>query len=191
MNHIQTLVKTFKFILLSVFPILFMLLSLNSILPLKWQFTVWRLSFHLNARNHATVEERRVNYVNGRGVITIAMDNNYWVLYYVKIFNNMTVVIPYAALVWTSARCCPVTDQRRGTQEQAFSHWAVGTRIVASAREPRKGSLRRLVMTSGSESRNRAMTNYSFQLNRYKFLIPIDISLLFCSYSFNFRTKGF
>ena len=179
MNHIQTLVKTFKFILLSVFPILFMLFSLNSILSLKWQFTVWRLSFHLNARNHATVEERRVNYVNGRGVITIAMDNNSWVLYYVKIFNNMTVVIPYAALAWTSARCCPVTDRRRGTQEQAFRHWAVGARIVASAREPRKGSLRRLVMTSDSESRNRAMTNYSFQLNRYKFFIPIDISCYF------------
>ena len=30
-------------------------------------------------------------------------------------------------------------------------------------------------MTSGSESRNSAVMNYSFQLNRYKFFIPIDI----------------
>ena len=79
----------------------------------------------------------------------------FWILLYFKIFNSITVVIPYAALAWTSARCCPVADRRRGTQEQAFRHWAVETRIVASAWEPRKSSLRRLVMTSGSKSRNR------------------------------------
>ena len=38
MNHIPTLMITLKFILLSTFLILFMLLPLNSILPLKWQF---------------------------------------------------------------------------------------------------------------------------------------------------------
>lgn len=77
MNQIQTLMKTLKFILLSVFLILFMLLSLNSVLPLKWQFPAWRLSSHLETRIQDTAEGRRVDYINSRGVITVALDKNY------------------------------------------------------------------------------------------------------------------
>ena len=54
-----------------------MLLSLNSVLPLKWQFPAWRLSSHLETREEDTTEGRRSDYVNSRGEITVALDKNY------------------------------------------------------------------------------------------------------------------
>lgn len=56
---------------------LFMLLPLNSILPLKCQFPPWWLSSHLETRNQDTAEGRQVDYVNSRGVITVALDRYY------------------------------------------------------------------------------------------------------------------
>ena len=106
----------------------------------------------------------------------------------------------YAALAWTSCGCCLVDDRRRGTQEQALRHWASGKGIVASAWEPRKGSLRRLVLTwlvvaSGSESRNMAVSaarscwvlHDASLLNRFKLRILVQ-NHVFRLYR---RIKGF
>lgn len=54
-----------------------MLLSMNSILPLKWQFPSWRLSPHLIKRTEKTADGIRTDYVNSKGVITVALDKNY------------------------------------------------------------------------------------------------------------------
>ena len=54
-----------------------MLLSINSLLPLKRRFPSWKLSPHLKSRKVATAEGSRSDYVNSNGVITVALDKNY------------------------------------------------------------------------------------------------------------------
>lgn len=54
-----------------------MLLSMNSILPLKWQFPSWRLSPHLTVKTEKTADGIRTDYVNSKGVITVALNKNY------------------------------------------------------------------------------------------------------------------
>ena len=54
-----------------------MLLSLNSVLPLKWQFPAWKLSAHLTTNTQESAEGIRTDYVNSFGVITVALDKNY------------------------------------------------------------------------------------------------------------------
>lgn len=77
MNHSHTLLNriwnAFLFILLA----LFMLLSMNNILPLKWQFPSWKLSPHLTEKIEKNADGIRTDYVNTEGVITVALDKNY------------------------------------------------------------------------------------------------------------------
>ena len=54
-----------------------MLLSINSLLPLKWQFPSWKLSPHLESKNTYTAESSRSDYINRIGIITVALDKNY------------------------------------------------------------------------------------------------------------------
>ena len=77
MNHTQKLLNIIRIALLCAFLIIFMLLSLNSVLPLKWRFPSWRLSPHLTARSENTETGTRIDYVNSRGVLTVALDKNY------------------------------------------------------------------------------------------------------------------
>ena len=62
---------------LTVLLVLFMLLSLNSVLPVKWRFPSWRLSPHLTQRIVETADGTRTDYVNAKGVITVALDQNF------------------------------------------------------------------------------------------------------------------
>ena len=77
MNHSPTLLnriwKAFLFILLA----LFMLLSMNSILPIRWQFPQWRLSPHLSYKAEKTADGIRTDYKNARGIIIVALNKNY------------------------------------------------------------------------------------------------------------------
>ena len=77
MNHSPTLPnriwKAFLFTLL----VLFMLLSINSILPIRWQFPQWRLSPHLSYKAEKTADGIRSDYKNSKGIITVALDKNY------------------------------------------------------------------------------------------------------------------
>ena len=77
MNHTQKLLNIIRIALLCAFLIIFTLLSLNSVLPLKWRFPSWRLSPHLTARSENTETGTRIDYVNSRGVLTVALDKNY------------------------------------------------------------------------------------------------------------------
>ena len=61
----------------SVLLILFMLLSVNIVLPMKWQFPAWKLSSHLSSVRTNTVDGTRTDYLNGMGVLTVALDKNY------------------------------------------------------------------------------------------------------------------
>lgn len=62
---------------LSIFLVLFMLLSVNIVLPLKWQFPAWRLSPHLSTLHADTANGSRTDYMNGNSEITVALDKNY------------------------------------------------------------------------------------------------------------------
>lgn len=64
-------------ILFSVLLGIFMLLSMNNVLPLKWRFPAWRLSPHLTAVKTDTEEGTRTEYLNSRGSLTVALDKNY------------------------------------------------------------------------------------------------------------------
>lgn len=77
MNQSQKLINIIWRLLLSVFLILFILLSLNIVLPLKRQFPPWRLSPHLTAREEQTADGTRTDYINAGGEITVALDKNY------------------------------------------------------------------------------------------------------------------
>lgn len=77
MNHSHTLLNRIWNAFLFILLVLFMLLSMNSILPLKWQFPSWRLSPHLIKRTEKTADGIRTDYVNSKGVITVALDKNY------------------------------------------------------------------------------------------------------------------
>ena len=57
--------------------LLFMLLSVNIILPLKWRFPAWELSPHLSPLKFDTAEGTRTDYLNGSNKITVALDKNY------------------------------------------------------------------------------------------------------------------
>ena len=76
MNH-SHLINRIQTALLCIILIIFMLLSLNSVLPLKWQFPAWKLSAHLTTNTQESVEGIRTDYVNSFGVITVALDKNY------------------------------------------------------------------------------------------------------------------
>ena len=54
-----------------------MLFSMNSILPLKWQFPSWRLSPHLTNKDEKIADSIRTDFINAQGVITVALDKNY------------------------------------------------------------------------------------------------------------------
>lgn len=77
MNHSPTILnriwKAFLFILL----VLFMLLSMNSILPIRWQFPQWRLSLHLSYKAEKTADGIRADYKNAKVIITVALNKNY------------------------------------------------------------------------------------------------------------------
>lgn len=77
MNHSRTLLKTIKILLLSILLIVFMLLSLNCVLPLKRQFPSWMLSPHLTAKKEKTADGTRTDFLNAKGDITVALDKNY------------------------------------------------------------------------------------------------------------------
>ena len=77
MNHSHTLLNRIWNAFLFILLVLFMLLSMNSILPLKWQFPSWRLSPHLTVKTEKSEDVIRTDYVNSKGVITIALDKNY------------------------------------------------------------------------------------------------------------------
>ena len=64
-------------IFLAVLLVLFMLLSMNSLLPLKWRFPAWKLSLHLEQKKEDVAEGVRIDYVNSRGDLTVALDKNY------------------------------------------------------------------------------------------------------------------
>ena len=77
MNHSHTLLNRIWNVFLFILLVIFMLLSMNSILPLKWQFPSWRLSPHLTVKTEKTADCIRTDYVNSKGVITVALDKNY------------------------------------------------------------------------------------------------------------------
>ena len=77
MNRSNIITKRIWTALFSLFLVIFFLLSLNSVLPLKWQFPAWRLSAHLTTKTQKTSEGTRKDYVNSLGVITVALDKNY------------------------------------------------------------------------------------------------------------------
>ena len=77
MNHSHTLLNRIWNVFLFILLVIFMLLSMNSILPLKWQFPSWRLSPHLTVKTEKTADGIRTDYVNSKGVITVALDKNY------------------------------------------------------------------------------------------------------------------
>ena len=54
-----------------------MILSINSLLPLKWQFPAWKLSSHLETKKENTAEGTRIDFVNRHGKTTVALDKNY------------------------------------------------------------------------------------------------------------------
>ena len=63
--------------LLAISMLLFMLLSLNTLLPLKRQFPSWRLSPHLKTTKESTAEGTITSYINNRGKVVTALDKNY------------------------------------------------------------------------------------------------------------------
>ena len=77
MDHSRKLKSIIQTVILSVFLIIYLLLSLNSLLPLEWQFPSWRLSPHLEERTENTSSGTRTDYVNAKGVITVALDKNF------------------------------------------------------------------------------------------------------------------
>ena len=77
MNNYRQLLNKTWIVILSVILILFILLSMNIILPLKWRFPSWRLSPHLSALKTDTANGTRTDYINGNAEITIALDKNY------------------------------------------------------------------------------------------------------------------
>lgn len=77
MNHSSIIINKIWTVLLELLTVIFMLLSMNSVLPLKWQFPTWMLSSHLIAKTQKTAEGIRTDYVNLFGIITVALDKNY------------------------------------------------------------------------------------------------------------------
>ena len=63
--------------MLSLLLVIFILLSLNSVLPLERQFPSWRLSPHLTVREEQTANGTRTDYINTRGELSVALDKNY------------------------------------------------------------------------------------------------------------------
>lgn len=57
--------------------VIFMLLSLNNLLPLKRRFPAWKLSPNLVKVTNQTTEETRTDYVNAKGNTTVALDKNF------------------------------------------------------------------------------------------------------------------
>lgn len=64
-------------IFLAMLFVLFMLLSANNLLPLKWQFPFWKLSPHLTIIKEGATAGTRSDYVNSFGEVTVALDKNY------------------------------------------------------------------------------------------------------------------
>ena len=77
MDHSRKLKSIIQTVILSVFLIIDLLLSLNSLLPLERQFPSWRLSPHLEEKTDNTSNGTRTDYVNAKGVITVALDKNF------------------------------------------------------------------------------------------------------------------
>ena len=77
MNQSKKLINIIWCLILTILLIVFMLLSLNSVLPLKQRFPSWRLSPHLTAREEQTANGTRTDYINTKGKITVALDKNY------------------------------------------------------------------------------------------------------------------
>ena len=77
MNQHHNLLRQIQLIIFSVFLILFMLLSVNIILPMKCQFPGWSLSSHLSSVKENTENGARIDYLNGMGMLTVALDKNY------------------------------------------------------------------------------------------------------------------
>ena len=77
MNDYRQLLRKILYGLLSILLFLFILLSLNIILPLKWRFPAWKLSAHLSSVKTDTAEGVQTDYVNGMGLLTVALDKNF------------------------------------------------------------------------------------------------------------------
>lgn len=77
MNDYKQLSNKILIGVLSILLILFLLLSLNIVLPLKWRFPAWKLSAHLSSVKTDTAEGVQTDYVNGMGALTVALDKNY------------------------------------------------------------------------------------------------------------------
>ena len=77
MKRSFSLPNIIRIVLFSALLGLFMLLSMNSILPLRWRFPAWKLSPHLKAVKTDTKGGTRTDYVNSRGALTVALDKNY------------------------------------------------------------------------------------------------------------------
>lgn len=72
-NQIKQIWRLFFTILLT----LFMLMSMNSLLPLKWQFPSWKLSPNLKKGIEKTAEGVRIDFKNNFSKTTVALDKNY------------------------------------------------------------------------------------------------------------------
>lgn len=77
MNHFRVILIKIWGAILTVLLVIFTLLSANSLLPLKMQFPSWKLSPNLTEKTKETANGVRVDYVNSKGVITVALDKNY------------------------------------------------------------------------------------------------------------------
>lgn len=77
MSQSRNLIHRIWTCFLSALLIVFMLLSMNSLLPLKWQFPSWKLSPHLTERTEKTAKSSRTDYVNADGDLTVALDMNF------------------------------------------------------------------------------------------------------------------
>lgn len=76
MNH-RNFFHTIWSRLLTIILLSFILLSANSLLPLKWRFPSWRLSPNLELKDEITTTGARTDYVDKNGNITLALDKNY------------------------------------------------------------------------------------------------------------------
>lgn len=77
MNNYRQLFIKIWIAILSVILILFILLSMNIVLPLKWRFPAWKLSPHLSTVKTDTEYGNCTDYVNVMGALTVALDKNY------------------------------------------------------------------------------------------------------------------
>lgn len=77
MNIYKYYLNKLQIAIYSVLLLLFMILSANIVLPLKWRFPAWKLSPHLSTMKLDTAEGIRTDYIGSNDKITVALDKNY------------------------------------------------------------------------------------------------------------------